>query len=259
MHSIIDVKNLKIGYFASRVFKRKTDCKWAVEDISFSIPKGKTLGLVGESGCGKTSTGRALVGLSPVLSGSILFNGTDISKLSKKSLLPYRKKIQMIFQDPFGSLNPKMSVYDILAEPLDIHFSCLSSYKQERIAHLLTQVGLSSNAMYKYPHEFSGGQRQRIGIARALAVEPEVIVCDEPVSALDVCVQAQIINLLQDLQDSLGLSYLFIGHDLAVVKHISHTIMVMKSGKIVEEGPAEEIVKNPKHSYTQMLIEGALP
>ena len=227
----------------------------AVDGISFEVPRGSTVGLVGESGSGKTTTGRAIARLTPITSGFVRYAGQDLSTVSKAAYFPYRKKIQMIFQDPFSSLNPRMSIYSSVAEPLDIHFKQLSkSQKEERVAQLLEKVGLEADFMSRYPHQFSGGQRQRIGIARALAVEPEFIICDEPVSALDVSVQAQIINLLQDLQQELGLTYLFVAHDLAVVEHISDFVLVMTEGKIVEQAPADVIYSNPQHPYTKKLL-----
>jgi peptide/nickel transport system ATP-binding protein/oligopeptide transport system ATP-binding protein len=229
-----------------------------VDDVSFEIHKCKTLGLVGESGSGKTTVGRSILRLAPVTQGEIYYDGKEIVSMEKRPFFPYRKKIQMIFQDPFNSLNPRMKVEDIISEPLEIHFKKLSRLdRQKRIFNLLDKVELSKDSMMRYPHEFSGGQRQRIGIARALAVEPDFIVCDEAVSALDVSVQAQVVNLLQDLQAELGLTYLFIAHDLAVVQHISDSIAVMNKGKIVEQGPSDEICQNPKQAYTQNLLDAA--
>ncbi|MCF8029595.1 MAG: ATP-binding cassette domain-containing protein [Desulfohalobiaceae bacterium] len=228
----------------------------AVDGVSFRIRRGTTVGLVGESGSGKTTTGHCLVKLLTPNRGSIRYKGTEIGSLSKRAFFPYRKRIQMIFQDPFNSLNPRMSLQKILSEPLEIHFPDMSARrKRERAAELLELVGLEADHLPRYPHEFSGGQRQRIGIARALAVEPEFIVCDEPVSALDVSVQAGIVNLLQDLQQELGLTYLFIAHDLAVVEHISDEVLVMKDGVIVERAGSEEIYRNPGHPYTMKLLE----
>ncbi len=255
--SLLEVKNLKV-YFPvySGLLRRVRGHIRAVDDVSFSVLAGTTVGLVGESGSGKTTIGRALVKLIKPTSGSIRYRGVDTANLSKRAFFPYRKKIQMIFQDPFHSLNPRMSVGQILGEPLGIHFPHLSpSSRVERSAVLLEQVGLKPEYLRRYPHEFSGGQRQRIGIARALAVEPEFIICDEPVSALDVSVQAAIINLLQDLQEQLGLTYLFIAHDLAVVEHMSDHVLVMTQGRIVEQASAEDIYSSPQHPYTQKLLE----
>jgi oligopeptide transport system ATP-binding protein len=241
------------------LFSHKTDVIKAVDDVSFNVDRGTTVGLVGESGSGKTTIGRSLVRLTPITSGKIYYNGVDLTSLSDKEFFPYRKKIQMIFQDPYNSLNPRMTLFNIIAEPLDIHFPELNKRrKKDRVAELLAMVNLDPSFMSRYPHEFSGGQRQRIGIARSLAVEPEFLICDEPVSALDVSVQAQIVNLLQDIQEQLGLTYLFIGHDLAVVEHISDQVLVMTEGKIVEQASAEMIYKDPKHSYTKRLLE-AIP
>ena len=254
---LLSVCDLKVHFpVKGGVIQRTVDVVKAVDGINFDIPRGKTVGLVGESGSGKTTTGRAIARLVPITAGSVHYEGRDLATLSRRDFFTYRKKIQVIFQDPFGSLNPRMTVYNIIAEPLDIHFKDWSkSQKQARVADLLEQVGLSAEFMQRYPHQFSGGQRQRIGIARALAVEPDFIVCDEPVSALDVSVQAQIINLLQDLQDELGLTYLFIAHDLAVVEHISDHVLVMTKGKIVEQASAAEIYSNPQHPYTIKLLE----
>lgn len=257
---LLKADKLHIHYpIYSAFLKKKIGVFKAVEDVSFAIPRGKTLGLVGESGSGKSSIARALVGLMPLQSGEISFDGTCISSLSKKDFFPYRKKIQMIFQDPFSSLNPKMTLFHILEEPLKIHFKHWSkdAYKV-RIFYLLEQVGLEAKHAFRYPYEFSGGQRQRIGIARALAVEPEFIVCDEIVSALDVSVQAQILNVLKDLQDKFKLSYLFISHDLAVVEHMSDGIVVLQDGRVVEAGPASQVCSQPQHPYTQSLIEAVL-
>jgi oligopeptide transport system ATP-binding protein len=227
----------------------------AVDGVSFSIERGTTVGLVGESGSGKTTIGRALLKLHPATAGEVLFEGRDVLPMPEHEFRPYRRKIQMIFQDPFGSLNPRLSIFQIIGEALEIHFPTMSREdRRARVAELLKQVGLKPEMMERYPHEFSGGQRQRIGIARALAVKPEFIVCDEPVSALDVSVQAQIVNLLQDLQDELGLTYLFIAHDLAVVEHISDQVLVMYHGKIVESASSEEIYERPQHDYTRKLL-----
>ena len=227
----------------------------AVDGVSLKIGRGETYALVGESGSGKSTLGRAILNLEPVAAGQITYLGQSIHALNRRAMMPYRKKIQVIFQDPFGSLNPRMTIFSIIAEPLDIHFKDWSrSQKEARVADLLRRVGLDPDFMQRYPHQFSGGQRQRIGIARALAVEPEFIICDEPVSALDVSVQAQIVNLLQDLQEELGLTYLFIAHDLAVVEHISDEVLVMSEGKIVEQASAEAIYQDPQHPYTRKLL-----
>ncbi len=254
--NLLEVQNLKVHFPVKRgMFNRAQQFVQAVDDVSFSIAPGETLGLVGESGCGKTTLGRAIVRLVEPTSGRVLFEGEDIAKMSSGELRARRRKFQMIFQDPFGSLNPRMTVEDIIGEALDIHgLADGANARRARIADLLKAVGLDGAYAQRYPHEFSGGQRQRIGIARALAVEPKLIVCDEPVSALDVSVQAQIINLLQDLQQQHGIAYLFIAHDLAVVEHISRRVMVMYLGKVVELAEAKEIIRAPKHPYTQALI-----
>ena len=254
--SLLEVKNLQVHYPVKHgIFSRVKAHVRAVDGVNFSVAPGETLGLVGESGCGKTTLGRAIVKLVEPTAGQIIFNGEDIAGLSGAQLRARRRKFQMIFQDPYGSLNPRMNVGQIIGEAIDIHRLADSpSTRQKRILELLQSVGLDPSHAHRYPHEFSGGQRQRIGIARALAVEPELIVCDEPVSALDVSVQAQIINLLQDLQQQRGIAYLFIAHDLAVVEHISRRVMVMYLGKVVELAEARTIVSAPKHPYTQALI-----
>ncbi len=254
---LLEVKNLKV-YFPVHggLLRRIRGYVHAVDDVSFNVSSGSTVGLVGESGSGKTTIGRCLVRLIRPTAGSIRYLGVETGSLSKKTFFPYRKKIQMIFQDPFNSLNPRMSVEQILGEPLSIHFPQMNiEQRRDRAAGLLRQVGLDPDHLRRYPHQFSGGQRQRIGIARALAVEPEFIICDEPVSALDVSVQATIINLLQDLQEELGLTYLFIAHDLAIVEHISNYVLVMNQGKIVEQASAEDIYRSPQHPYTIKLLE----
>ena len=249
---LLEVKNLKkyfdisTGAFTSKPLK-------AVDDVSFYIKKGETLGLVGESGCGKTTAGRTILNLYKPTSGDIIFNGKKIK--SRSDLKEYRTKATMVFQDPYSSLDPRMTVSDLIGEPLDVHkIYKTREERNERINELIKLVGLSSEHASRYAHEFSGGQRQRIGIARALAVNPEFIVCDEPVSALDVSIQAQIINMFQDLQEKLGLTYLFIAHDLLVVKHISNRIAVMYLGKLVELAGADEIYDNPIHPYTASLL-----
>jgi oligopeptide transport system ATP-binding protein len=254
--SLLEIRNLKT-YFPVRAGVLQKPVAWvrAVDGVSFSINEGETVGLVGESGCGKTTLGRTILRLIEPTAGEIRFDGKDITQLGGAGLKPFRRQAQMIFQDPYGSLNPRMTVGSIVGEPLRIHKLCANRREErERVAELLRAVGLSPDHARRYPHEFSGGQRQRIGIARALAVQPKFIVCDEPVSALDVSVQAQIINLLQDLQEKLQLTYLFIAHDLAVVEHISDRVLVMYFGKIVEEAGAEEIYAHPMHRYTQALL-----
>jgi oligopeptide transport system ATP-binding protein len=253
---LLEVKNLKVHFPVKHgLFSRVKEHVKAVDDVSFTIEPGETLGLVGESGCGKTTLGRAIVKLLEPTAGSILFEGEDIARLTGPELRARRRKFQMIFQDPYGSLNPRMTVGQIVGEAIDIHqLAENASARQKRILELLQAVGLDPAHAQRYPHEFSGGQRQRIGIARALAVEPKLIVCDEPVSALDVSVQAQIINLLQELQQQRGIAYLFIAHDLAVVEHISRRVMVMYLGKVVETAVAPAIISAPKHPYTQALI-----
>ena len=249
--ALVEVKNLKQYFPITTGFMQTTPLK-AVDDVSFSIKKGETLGLVGESGCGKTTVGRTLLHLYKPTAGEIIFDG---KKVEKSTLHEFRRRAQMVFQDPYSSLNPRMTVGDIVAEPIDVHKLCKGKKERdERVRELLATVGISSEQATRYAHEFSGGQRQRIGIARALASNPEFIVCDEPVSALDVSIQAQVVNMLEDLQSQLGLSYLFIAHDLSVVKHISQRIAVMYLGHIVEMADANELHRHPAHPYTISLL-----
>lgn len=253
---LLEIRDLK-KHFPIRggILSRVVGSVKAVDGVSFAVKKGEVLGLVGESGSGKTTVGRTLLRLIEPTGGRILFDGQDITDLPKDKLRPYRRRMQIIFQDPFSSLNPRMTVGDIIAEPLIIHgIGKTPQERTERVAELLKLVGLSPDHMRRYPHEFSGGQRQRIGIARALAVAPEFIVADEPVSALDVSIQAQVVNLLQDLKEELGLTLLFIAHDLAVVEYISDRVAVMYLGKVMEVASSKELYRNPKHPYTEALL-----
>lgn len=253
--NLIEVKNLK-KYFtqSSGILKKSVKEVKAVDDVNFNIKKGETLGLVGESGCGKSTLGRTLIRLYDITDGEILFDGEDVSKKNEKELKSFRKRIQTIFQDPYASLNPNMMVKDIIKEPLDIHTDYSNKEKEAIIYEMLEKVGLSRDCARKYPHEFSGGQRQRVGIARALSVKPDFVFCDEPISALDVSIQAQVINLLEDLQKEFDVTYLFIAHDLSMVRHISDRVCVMYLGKIVEIGNSEDIYIKPKHPYTKALL-----
>ena len=253
---LLEVQNLRTWFpVLGGVMRRKVGDIRAVDDISFAIEEGCTVGLVGESGSGKTTVGRTILKLIDSTSGRVLYKGSDILPVSERDFRPLRREMQMIFQDPFGSLNPRFTIGEIVGEALEIHFPQMNrNDRTARVADLLRLVGLKPEMMRRYPHEFSGGQRQRIGIARALAVEPRFIVCDEPVSALDVSVQAQIVNLLQDLQEQFGIAYLFIAHDLAVVEHISDHVLVMHHGKVVESASAEAIYNDPQNEYTKTLL-----
>ena len=257
--NLVEVRNLKKHFPTGEgLFGAGSDTVKAVDDVSFTIRRGETFGLVGESGCGKSTTGRCMLRLIEPTSGEVRFDGQDLLSLDSKELRGLRREMQIIFQDPYSSLNPRMQVGEIIAEPLVIHRVGNRSERRERVAELLGLVGLKSEHADRYPHEFSGGQRQRIGIARALALNPKFIVCDEPVSALDVSVQAQVVNLLQDLQERLGLTYLFISHGLSVVEHISTRVGIMYLGKLVEVASSEEIFHNPLHPYTKALLS-AIP
>ena len=252
---LLEVRNLSVS------FPTPEGTIQAVDDVNFAVERGTTVGLVGESGSGKTTIGRALLKLTPptaTVTGQVFFDGQEILALPERQFRPWRRRVQMIFQDPFNSLNPRHRVETIIAEPLEIHCKEMSrTDRRARVGELLGQVGLPRDAAARYPHEFSGGQRQRIGIARALAARPEFLVCDEPVSALDVSVQAQIVNLLQDLQEQLGLTYLFIAHDLAVVEHLSDEVVVLYRGRVVERASAEAIYAAPQHEYTKRLLAAA--
>jgi len=254
---LVRVDGLRVHYPVGRAgfWGQKKLFLHAVDDVSFEIRPGETLGLVGESGSGKTTTGRAILRKVPITAGTIEFRGEDITRLGGEQLRRMRSRMQLVFQDPYASLNPRLRVLEIIAEPLLVHGEIKKLREAEdRVAELLELVGLPPEYMFRYPHAFSGGQRQRINIARALSLEPDFVVADEPVSALDVSIRAQVVNLLQDIQERLGITYLFIGHDLSVVRHISHRIAVMYAGKIVEVGTRDEIYENPKHPYTQALL-----
>ena len=266
---ILKIKNLNVEYpLFGGILQKEVSCVHAVKNLSIDIPEGETVGIVGESGSGKSTLGKAILNVLKLnapdvrISGEVLLNENgqyvDIMSLSKKELVHYRPKMQMIFQDPFSSLNPRMIVKDIIREPLDIHTNLSQSSKDDKVRWLLEKVGLSGEQQMRYPHEFSGGQRQRIGIARALATEPKIIIADEPVSALDVSIQAQVINLMMDLQEEFKLTILFIAHDLSVVKHISSHIGVMYLGDLVESGNSDTIFKSPQHDYTKKLLK-AIP
>ena len=252
---ILTVKNLKM-YFPIRrgVFQRHVGDVKAVDDVSFNVFRGETLGLVGESGCGKTSTGRAIIRIYNPTAGEVVYNGKNMATLKGGELRRMRQSIQMIFQDPYASLNPRMSVRAIVGEPLEVHQLASGKERNDRVAELLHLVGLNPGMMSRYPHEFSGGQRQRIGLARALALNPSLIICDEPISALDVSIQAQVVNLLEELQERLDLTYIFIAHDLSMVHHISNRVAVMYLGKLVELADRDTLYNNPLHPYTQALL-----
>jgi len=256
---LLAINNLKVHYPITKgLFLKKVGDIKAVDSIDFKIHQGETLGLVGESGCGKSSAGRAILQLFPPTDGEVIFEGQDLTKIKGETLRKMRARFQMIFQDPYSSLDPRKTVAEIVREPLEIHKISNPKIRNERVKELLEVVGLATSAMKRYPHEFSGGQQQRIGIAKALALKPSFIVCDEPVSSLDVSIQSQIINLLQELQASLGLTYLFISHDLSVVRHMSDRIAVMYLGKIVEITDRNELYNHPKHPYTKALLS-AIP
>ncbi len=256
---MLEVRNLRV-HFPTRqgLFGQQRGAIRAVDGVSFQVRPGETFGLVGESGCGKSTTARAILGLAPATGGEIWLDGQRIDGLSDRQMRPMRRVVQMVFQDPFSSLNPRMTVGRIIREPMKLFGLHRPEHRKLEVLRLMDLVGLNPRFLNRYPHEFSGGQRQRIGIARALAAEPRLIVCDEPVSALDVSIQAQVINLLMDLKDELGLAYVFIAHDLSVVRHISDRIGVMYLGRIVEQAPADALYRNPRHPYTQALLS-AIP
>jgi len=258
IEKLIEVKNLKKWFWTGGVLFGKKEAVRAVDDVSFYIKKREVLGLVGESGCGKTTCGKVTLRIVDPTAGSIYFDGHNITHLERKEMIKFRRKMMIIYQDPFGSLDPRMTVGAAIAEPMEVHNIASKKRKEEKVIEIMGKVGLTPDQMNRYPHEFSGGQRQRIGIARALATNPEFIVADEPVSALDVSIQAQIINLLQNLQKEFGLTLLFIAHDLSVIKHISDRVAVMYLGKVVEMAPKKELFDNPKHPYTEALLS-AIP
>jgi len=252
---VLRVENLKKYFPINRgIFQRHVGDVKAVDSVSFDVHRGETLGLVGESGCGKTTTGRTIIRLYEPTAGRVDFLGHDMALLKGEALRQIRQKMQMIFQDPYASLNPRMSVFRIVGEPLEVFHVAAGEERKDRVAELLELVGLNPDFMRRYPHEFSGGQRQRIGLARALALNPDLIICDEPISALDVSIQAQVVNLLEDLQEKLGLTYVFIAHDLSMVRHISNRVAVMYLGKIVELTDRDTLYSNPQHPYTQALL-----
>ena len=258
---VLEVRDLKVHFpvMAGAVVRKQVGSVKAVDGVSFTVRRGETLGLVGESGCGKSTTGLAVLRMIDITSGQVVFEGQNITGADRAEMRPIRRRMQMVYQDPFGSLNPRMKVSQIVGEPLEVHgLAGNRAAYNERVASLLDMVGLLPDMADRYPHEFSGGQRQRIGIARALALEPSLIICDEPVSALDVSIQAQVVNLFQEIQERMGLTYVFIAHDLAVVRHISHRIAVMYLGRIVEIASRAELYKEPLHPYTQALL-AAIP
>lgn len=258
MEKLVEVKNLKKWFLIGKSPLGKKEAVRAVDDVSFYIKKKEVLGLVGESGCGKTTCGKVILRILEPTDGSIFFDGQEISHISRKEMLKFRKRMMIIYQDPFGSLDPRMTIGATIAEPMEVHKIGSKKERENRVIEIMEKVGLFPDQINRYPHEFSGGQRQRIGIARALATKPEFIVADECVSALDVSIQAQIINLLQDLQKEFGLTLLFVAHDLSVIKHICDRVVVMYLGKIVEIAPKKELFNNPKHPYTQALLS-AIP
>jgi peptide/nickel transport system ATP-binding protein len=256
---LVRVDNL-VKYFPVRtsgMIRRTVGHVQAVDGVTLEIPRGKTLGLVGETGCGKSTLARCIAGLLPTTSGTINFDGKDITNLSRRAMIPFRREIQMIFQDPYGSLNPRRRVGAIIGDPFAIHKTVTGGERKRKVQDLMERVGLNPEHYNRFPAEFSGGQRQRIGVARALALQPKLIICDEPVSALDVSIQAQVLNLLSDLQRDFGLSYLFIAHDLEVVRHVSDEVMVMYLGRVAESGPREPVYENPRHPYTAALLSAA--
>jgi len=252
--SLLTVRDLQVSYHRGGGWMKRQSVRTAVDGVSFHLHPGEALGLVGESGCGKTTIGRAVLRLIPATGGEVRLNGINVLRASRRQLKPLRRQMQIIFQDPGGSLNPRMRVGELVGEPLLVHGVARGRALGLRVGALLERCGMWAAAADRYPHEFSGGQRQRIAIARALAAEPKLIVCDEPTSALDVSIQAQILNLLKDLQDSLGLAYLFISHDIAVVHHVCRRLAVMRAGRIVEHGDCDTVIRQPQHEYTKALL-----
>ncbi|WP_411345882.1 ABC transporter ATP-binding protein [Paenibacillus sp. WLX1005] len=256
---LVDVQNLKKHFIGTRNWRgQATSVQRAVDGVNFQIRRGETFGLVGESGSGKSTVGRCMLRLYDYTDGEVIFDGQPLGSLGEKALKPFRRRIQSIFQDPYSSLNPNLNVLELISEPMKIHGMNAGNERKEIIADLLETVGLNRDHLHRYPHEFSGGQRQRISIARALSVRPEFIVCDEPISALDVSVQAQVVNMLEDLQADFGLTYLFIAHDLSMVRHISDRIGVMYGGRLVEVADSDELYENPQHPYTRALLSSIL-